>query len=83
MQEVVVVVRNPAAENDPGEVAEGYFIEEEGFVTLTDEKGKPLGSPTACNGQSPKAIAAVLTKSRWAYDRGGFHKRLVYSGTYV
>ena len=38
---MIVSVRN-SSENDPGEVAIGYFIVRGDTVTLTDERGAPL-----------------------------------------
>jgi hypothetical protein len=82
VQEVIVSVRN-SSENDPGEVAIGYFVVRGDTITLTDERGTPLdekeGSAKIGSDVNPKSIAQMMTRKRWEATRGGdFNRRIVY-----
>ena len=79
---MIVSVRD-ASENDPGEVAIGYFIVRGDTVTLTNERGTPLdgkeGSAKIGSDVNPKSIAQMMTRKRWEATRGGdFNRRIVY-----
>ena len=79
---MIVSVRN-SSENDPGEVAIGYFIVRGDTVTLTDERGAPLdgkeGSAKIGSDVNPKSIAQMMTRERWEATRGGvFNRRILY-----
>jgi hypothetical protein len=61
-------VRNPRR-NDPddaGEIAEGYFIVENGWVRLTDAEGcfERGGAERKLNGEDPAKVARALLKLR-------------------
>ena len=77
VQEAYFTVRLPSG-HDPGEVAPCYFIEEDGKVTLTDNRGKEIGKPVATEGRSARSIAAAIAKARWSADGGDFNRRLDY-----
>ncbi|RZM98717.1 hypothetical protein CWO91_36835 [Bradyrhizobium genosp. SA-3] len=77
VQECYVTVRRPT-ENDPGEVAPAYFTVENDHITLTTDRGEPIGKPVALNGQDPRRIAGVLAHQK-RKDGGDFNRRLEYS----
>jgi hypothetical protein len=72
VQEVLVTVR-PSDSNDPGEVAVGYFLIEDGWLQMTNENGTPLETekPVSIGDANPRSIAAILTRKRWEERRGG------------
>jgi hypothetical protein len=75
-QEVLITTR-PPSDNDPGEVTMGYYFVEDGFLTMVDELGKPLGNPIALkSGDDYRAIAASLTHKR--LEGRGFNRRIEY-----
>ena len=39
---VVAVVSNPITEDDPGRATYGYYILEDGLLTMTDGNGAPV-----------------------------------------
>jgi hypothetical protein len=81
VQEVIVTVRHPR-ENDPGEVAFGYFTVVGDILTMTDQRGKPLDDKeVTCRlppNINPKSVAASFTKKRWPETRGGFNRKIDY-----
>ena len=89
IQQVPVQLRSPSGD-DPGRVTVGFYIIEDGKLTMTDENGKPVRSPI--NGDpyvhrlrpedNAAAIASVLTKrirSALRGDDGDFNRRIEYS----
>jgi hypothetical protein len=80
VQEVTVSIR-PSNDNDPGEIAVGYFIVQDGCVVLTGAAGTPLKDATPgvlADGVNPKNIAARMTRARRSDTRGGFNRKLFY-----
>jgi hypothetical protein len=83
VHEVIVSVR-PSNERtgDPGEIAQTYFIVQDGAVTLTDETGKATSKPEALpDGVDPKRVAGMLLRNRVG-ERGGFDRPLNYGPLY-
>ncbi len=80
VQEVIVTVRQ-SDDSDPGEVAIGHYVVEDGQLLLTDENGLALEGAKAVALENPEAarsVAANLTQKRWRETRGGFNRRLDY-----
>lgn len=78
VQSVYVTTRHPKG-NDPGAVAEGHFIVEDGRLTLTDENGTPLDKPVVIGSNDPRSLASSLIKARLGLNRGeltGFNRPL-------
>ena len=73
VQEVIVSVR-PANDRtgDPGEAAIGWYIVQDGVLTMTDENAKPSDKPETAlvtEGMNVEVVAARLTKKRWMSAR--------------
>ena len=79
VQHVYITVRQPK-DNDPGEVAIGYYVVEGGMLKLTDENGTALEKqdPQAIGDRSPGSLASHLTWKRWNETRSGFNRRIDY-----
>jgi hypothetical protein len=67
-QSVFIQIRKPGGA-DPGQVAEGAFIVEDGVVILTDRDGNPARDSSGkyykqklADGENPKVIAGRLTR---------------------
>ena len=88
---VYAQVRAPRGRNDPGAVVEGAFVTDGNTVTLTDRTGNPvrdqhgkLYTRKIANGDSPKTIAARMTKDFRSMLRGkdgrvsGFDRPIQY-----
>jgi hypothetical protein len=66
---VATQVRAPKGPGDPGAMVEGCYVVTDDVVTLTDRQGNPVRDQHGkaytrkiANGDSPKTIAARLTK---------------------
>jgi hypothetical protein len=75
-QSVFIQIRKPDGD-DPGQVAEGAFIVEDGVVILTDRDGNPARDDDGkfykrklADGQNPKVIAGRLTRELRSALRG-------------
>jgi hypothetical protein len=67
---------------DPGAVIDVHFIVEENTVTLTDEKGKPIGSKASSYVLQPGEIAVQIAKrmalANWRGSDAPFNRQLNY-----
>jgi hypothetical protein len=74
----VTVQINRASENDPGEVARGFYIVKDDVVMLLDQDGQPTGThQRLIAGDDAHRIAQrLLLKSR--PKREGFNRPLRY-----
>ena len=85
VQEVIVNVRpsNPAT-GFPGEAAIGRYFVQDGVLTMCDENGKPLGEKETAlvTEANAHAVAAQLTKRRWAESRTNDYGPLNYGPLY-
>jgi hypothetical protein len=86
VERVIVTTRTSDPDSgDPGSANIGYYIVEDGLLTLTDQSGTPLKTEgdkpiTAIiePGVDPRAVAASLTYRRARNTIDGFNRRLVY-----
>jgi hypothetical protein len=82
----VIVQVAPATDGgDPGEVAAGYYIIEDGTLVMTDAEGAPLkhhaidGQVRLLPDQNADQVARILVRNMRGKDpRGGFYRRLQY-----
>jgi hypothetical protein len=75
------MVRGSSESGDPGEIAVGHFIVQDGFVHLTDEAGKPLNDvkpEVLPNSVDPKSVAARMTRRRRTETGSDFWRTLDY-----
>lgn len=81
VHQVIITVRNPRPEqNDPGQVAEGYFVLRPGELVMTNPAGQPIRDKGGREwtvaiepeqAGTERQIAARLTREiRTAFDRG-------------
>lgn len=67
---------------DPGAVIDVHFIVDENTVTLTDEKGKPIGSRTSAYvlqpGETAMQIAKRMALAKWRGSDAPFNRTLSY-----
>jgi hypothetical protein len=69
---VTVEVRQPSGNNDPGEVAEGYYTLSDNLVTLTHVDGRPIDGVMPQHlqdGEYAKKIARRMISDRWSKRR--------------
>jgi hypothetical protein len=61
VREVYITIRG-AIGNDPGEIAAGYFIVEDGMLMLTDQNGQPIRMrhPKICATAIPGSLPECL-----------------------
>ena len=77
---LLVQIRQPK-DNDPGQVAEAWYMRDGDTLRLTDEYGRPIaGKSTQIGpGDDARALAYVLAKQHLTEGRTGFNGRLDYS----
>src|SRR5262245_38864325 len=86
---ITTEVRTPSGRpGDYGQIAEGYYVIEDGVLTMTDSAGRPVrrlnGDPvkrTLQPGDDPKAIARNFTRDLRLHfhgDSADFNRRLIY-----
>jgi hypothetical protein len=90
IKSVVVITANPVGEGDPGQCAEGWYVVENGMLTMVNRDGVPLrdnntGRRFAMGllpGESEKAAAKKLTlkvhRAARGDDMAGFHRPIRY-----
>ena len=61
---ICVQVRQCRDENDPGEIAEGYFSVDGKTVTVTNKSGGDVGSRTMLKGEDPRVVAKQLLREK-------------------
>ena len=68
----------------PGAAEQGFYVEVDGLLTMTDESGKPINKPykLAAN-DDEHVIAGRLTRERWMKATGtsDFNRRLNYQNS--
>jgi len=78
VHEFYITVRG-ASENDPGQIDVGFYVVENGQVTLTDAAGKPLKdakSEALPNGMDPRTIAVGMLRNRRTESNEDFRRAL-------
>ena len=61
---ICVQVRQCRDEDDPGEVAEGWYSIDGKVLTVADARGKYVGSRAMIAGEDPKALARLLLREK-------------------
>jgi hypothetical protein len=74
---VQVQVRQCLDGDDPGEVAEGWFSTDGKFVTVTDSKGREIGSRAMLEGEDARVVAKQLLREK-VPESETFNRRLIY-----
>jgi hypothetical protein len=74
---VQVQVRQCQDDDDPGEIAEGWFSIDDGVLTVTDTNGKYVGSRAMLEGEDARVVAKQLLRGKKAPEEE-FNRRLSY-----
>jgi hypothetical protein len=89
IQTVLVQIR-PQSTNDPGQITEGFYEIQDGYLQMTYRDGKPLDNPNyrvLLGDKNAREVAAHLTKLVRTELSGevveGFNRDLVYPRTFV
>jgi hypothetical protein len=70
VQSCSVVVAQPAHEGDLGEVIDCFWYEQDGFVVLCSQSGKPTGEEKRlAPGDDPRSVAKRLGRYAWRQER--------------
>jgi hypothetical protein len=64
-------------DDDPGQIAEGWFSIDNGTVTVTNSTGKYVGSHTLLKGEDARVVAKRLLREK-APEGESFNRRLDY-----
>jgi hypothetical protein len=75
---VQVQVRQCQDDDDPGEIAEGWFSVDGGTVTVTAATGKYVGSRVMLKGEDARVVAKQLLREKKAPESEAFNRRLIY-----
>ena len=75
---ICVQVRQCVDADDPGEVREGWYSVEGKSVTVTDTRGKYVGSRTMRKGEDARVVAKQLLRERKAPESESFNRVLRY-----
>jgi hypothetical protein len=74
---VCVQTRQCRDEDDPGEIAEGWFSIDGKVVTVTNASGKYVGSRTMLKGEDARVVAKALLREK-SPEAESFNRRLSY-----
>jgi hypothetical protein len=74
---IAVQTRRCHDDEDPGEVAEGYFSVDAGHVTVTNKAGGFVGSRVMLKGEDARAVAKQLLREK-VPESESFNRRLSY-----
>jgi hypothetical protein len=74
---VQVQVRQCQDDDDPGEIAEGWFSIDGGVVTVTNARGKYVGSRALLKGEDARVVAKRLLREK-VPEGESFNRRLDY-----
>ena len=64
---VKVTIRN-GNEDDPGEIAEGWYVIEDGLLVLRDSDDRLITSRALLKGENPATLARILLRERTPND---------------
>ena len=65
-------------DEDPGEVAEGWFSIDGKVLTVTDTNGKYVGSRAMLEGEDARVVAKQLLREKKVPEGESFNRRLSY-----
>jgi hypothetical protein len=75
---VCVQTRQCHDDDDPGEIAEGWFSIDGKVVTVTDARVKYVGSRTMLEGEDARVVAKQLLREKKVPESESFNRRLDY-----
>jgi hypothetical protein len=75
---ICVQIRQCQDDDDPGEIAEGWFSIEAGQVTVTDANGKYVGSRALLKSEDARVVAKQLLREKKVPESESFTRRLSY-----
>jgi hypothetical protein len=75
---VQVQVRQCQDDDDPGEIAEGWFSINDGVVTVTDVQGREIGGRAMLSGEDARVVAKQLLREKKQPESESFNRRLNY-----
>jgi hypothetical protein len=76
---ICVQTRRCHDDDDPGEIAEGWFSIDGKVVTVTNKSGGYVGSRTMLKGEDARVVAKALLREKNP-ENETFHRRLNYPG---
>jgi hypothetical protein len=76
---ICVQIRQCQDDDDPGEIAEGWFSVDAGQVTVTDANGRHVGSRAMLEGENPRVVAKRLLREKTP-EAESFNRPLIYPG---
>ena len=76
---VQVQVRQCQDDDDPGQVAEGWFSIDGKVLTVTDANGKYVGSRAMLEGEDARVVAKQLLREKKVPESESFNRRLILS----
>jgi hypothetical protein len=75
---VQVQVRQCQDDDDPGEIAEGWFSVDGGVVTVTDVQGREIGGRAMLSGEDARVVAKQLLREKKQPESENFNRPLSY-----
>ena len=75
---VQVQVRACYNDDDPGEIAEGWFSVDGGVVTVTDVQGREIGGRAMLSGEDARVVAKQLLREKKQPESENFNRPLSY-----
>ena len=74
----LVQVRACHDDDDPGEIAEGWFSIDGKVLTVTDANGRHVGSRAMLEGEDARVVAKQLLRGKKAPEEESFNRPLSY-----
>ena len=65
-------------DDDPGEIAEGWFSVDGGVVTVTDVQGREIGGRAMLSGEDARVVAKQLLREKKQPESENFNRPLSY-----
>ena len=75
---ICVQMRQCQDDDDPGEIAEGWFSTDGKVLTVTDATGRHVGSRAMLEGEDARVVAKQLLREKKAPESEDFNRRLSY-----
>jgi hypothetical protein len=75
---VQVQIRQCQDDDDPGEIAEGWFSVNNGVVTVTDVQGREIGGRAMLSGEDARVVAKQLLREKKVPESENFNRPLSY-----
>ena len=75
---ICVQIRQCQDDDDPGEIAEGWFSIDGKVLTVTDANGRHIGSRAMLEGEDARVVAKQLLREKKAPESESFSRPLSY-----